>query len=166
MTVQVVSEQLFKWVRNTHDDYQKNEVAADEKYKGKHLAVFGLITSIEKDALDHMIVKIKAGNGLVEDVVAQMRESEKPKVVRLEKNKKVYVLCDGAGMVMQTPMLDNCTITSGSEVSCLLSEENVALSKIVILKKTKKGLDAGLEQRELATSEAEVAKCRADAARP
>jgi hypothetical protein len=151
--------------KDLYDAYQKNEVAADEKYKGKRLAVFGLIASIEKDALEHMLVKIKAGNELA-DVVAQMRESEKPKVVQLEKNKKVYVLCEGAGMVLQTPMLDNCNISSVAEVNCLLDEEFVALEKNIIVERTKRLLDASSEQRELAAAEANVAKCRAEAARP
>ena len=103
---------------------------------------YGLIASIEKDALDHMLVKIKAGNDLIADVVAQMRESEKPKVVQLEKNKKVYVLCEGAGMVLQTPMLDNCNISSAKEVSCLLDEDFVALEKNIIVERAKKLLDA------------------------
>ncbi len=152
--------------KELYDDYQKNEVAADEKYKGKRLAIFGRIASIEKDALDHMLVKIKVGKSMVEDVVAQIRESEKPKVVRLEKNRGVYVLCDGAGMVLQTPMLDNCAISSAEEVICLQDEELVALTRSIILKKTRKGLDAGSERQELATFEANLATCRGDAARP
>jgi tRNA_anti-like len=90
-------------------DYQANEVAADEKYKGKRLRVVGILASIDKDAFDNIILRIKADGALL-GVMATVKDSEKPKVVKLAKEQGVVVECKGGGMVMGTPTLDDCTV--------------------------------------------------------
>jgi hypothetical protein len=82
-------------------DYQKNEVAADEKYKGKRVRVVGQLDAIEKDAFDDMIVRVKAPPSLL-GVHATMRADQKSKVVALQKDQVVAVECTGRGFVLGT----------------------------------------------------------------
>ena len=44
------------------DEYHRNEVAADERYKGKLLTVVGQVAAIEKDAFDNIVVRLKTAN--------------------------------------------------------------------------------------------------------
>ena len=54
-TVAVSSSQLF-------NDYQSNEVAADNKYKGKQLLVTGTVASIDKGPFGGLVLQLAASN--------------------------------------------------------------------------------------------------------
>ena len=56
-------------------DYQKNEVMADDKYKGKRLRVVGILDSITKDIADNMLLSLKAQGSLL-GVMATMQDGE------------------------------------------------------------------------------------------
>ncbi len=90
-------------------DYKANEVAADNKYKGKLLRVTGTVESIDKDFLDNVVLKLGTGDMFAE-VHATLEDSEKPKAAELSKGKRVRVVCTGGGMVMMSPMLRACTL--------------------------------------------------------
>lgn len=90
-------------------DYQNNEVAADEKYKGRLLLVTGTIASIDKDAFDNMVVRLQSPNQFM-NVHAKLEDSEKSEAARLSKGQKVTVKCEGGGMIIGSPMLRDCTI--------------------------------------------------------
>lgn len=92
------------------DDYQANEVSADDKYKGKRLRVVGQLASIDKNAVGGMVLEIKAGTSILAKVAAHVVDSEKEKVAGLAKNQIVAVECVGGTMVLKRPTLQNCTI--------------------------------------------------------
>lgn len=104
--------------KELHQDYIANEVAADDKYKGKLLAVGGTVASIDKDFLDNVVVKITwPGNedfGL-EDVAATLRESEKSKAAQLQKGQVIVARCTGNGMVVRSPMLSDCVVFTSAK---------------------------------------------------
>ncbi len=89
--------------------YHANEVAADEKYKGKRIALVGVVNSIEKDAFDNMIVSLDTKAPL-QEVHATMRASDKGKVAALSKGQGAILLCIGGGMILGSPMVNDCTI--------------------------------------------------------
>jgi uncharacterized protein (DUF1330 family) len=91
------------------DDYHKNEVAADEKYKGKRLRVGGQLASIDKDAFNNIVLRLKTSNQF-QSVMASMKDSEKAQVSQLSKEQVVVVECKGNGMVIGTPSLQDCTM--------------------------------------------------------
>jgi len=92
------------------DDYKNNEVAADEKYKGKVVEVSGTIESIAKDVMDTMYVTL-AGGGEFEmrSVQCYFADSEKDKLASLSKGSRLTVKgrCEGLMMNVQ---LKGCTI--------------------------------------------------------
>lgn len=91
------------------DDYHKNEVAADEKYKDKTLRVVGIIASIDKDALNNIVLRLATANQF-QTVMATMKDSEKSKVMTLSKGQPASVECRGAGMIIGAPSLRDCTV--------------------------------------------------------
>ncbi len=68
------------------------------------------------------IRKLVAGESLFETVDAQMLPIEKDKVVKLEKKQTAYLLCNGTGMILKTPMLANCNLTTSAEIVRMLKE--------------------------------------------
>lgn len=98
--LQVAAPKLF-------DDYQSNEVAADQQYKGKTLEVAGTVSGISKNAFGSIYVELRTSNefmgihanGLPENVAAG-----------LTKGQKITVRCTGNGLLMGSPMLDDCSM--------------------------------------------------------
>lgn len=88
-------------------DYQSNEVQADNIYKGKRLAVRGMVTSIQKDFMNNIVVALGTTNEFM-SVDARLVQDESEKAAQLQRGEIVNVVCDGGGMVVQSPQLENC----------------------------------------------------------
>ena len=80
--------------RKLYADYQANEIAADETYKGKILQVSGTIRDIGNDLLDNAYITI-AGDQYFGDV--QCFIADKSVVAKLRKGARITVKgeCDG-----------------------------------------------------------------------
>lgn len=89
--------------------YEANEVAADEKMKGKPVEVSGVIQSIEKDFADNIILQLKTPN---EFMPARMtlEDTEKQKAMALSKNTKITVLCKKMARMVGSPSGRDCVI--------------------------------------------------------
>lgn len=98
--LQVSAGELFR-------DYEANEVAADQKYKAKRLEVAGTVAGISKNAFDDIYVEIATSNefssihaqGIPEQIAAS-----------LQKGQPITVNCVGAGLMIGSPMLDECSV--------------------------------------------------------
>jgi hypothetical protein len=101
-------------------DYQRNEVAADNVYKGRLLAVQGIVASINKDFLDKIYIELAAPNEF-ENVQAHMDVGNESKAAALQRGEPVTFLCIGGGMIVGSPMLEKCSFVEVQD-----SSENVA----------------------------------------
>jgi hypothetical protein len=87
--------------------YHKNEVAADHIFKGKPLTVVGFVQNVRADLSSRPLVGLKTDNefmpvvarGIADDVAGKLRPDE-----------HIKLSCTGAGMVLGSPQLDDCTI--------------------------------------------------------
>lgn len=90
------------------DDYEANEVSADNLYKGKRLAVTGKVGGINKDFTDSVYVELETTKPFQMNVHAG---DVAPDVAAgLTKGATITVECEGAGMVLGTPMLNECEV--------------------------------------------------------
>ncbi len=87
--------------------YDANEVAADNSYKGRRLAVTGMVASIDKDVFGDIVVKLSTGK-MFNDVHATMQKSEAGAAAGLSKSARVTVVCEGNGMIIGSPILADC----------------------------------------------------------
>jgi len=94
-----------------HRDYDANEVAADEKYKGKLLLVEGVISSIDKDFMGDTVLMLSSGQ-MLSDVHAELTKAEAPRAAQLKKRQRVEVECRGAGRVLTSAVLKGCVVTA------------------------------------------------------
>ena len=96
------AQQLYK-------DYEANEVAADEKMKGKLIEISGTVDSIDKDAFDNIVVHLKTGDAFSAAMVG-MKDSEKQKAIALKKGAKITATCESSSRVMGSPALQKCVL--------------------------------------------------------
>lgn len=90
-------------------DYDANEVAADNAYKGRHLAVKGVVQSIDKDFMDNIVVHLEAPNTFM-PTMATMQSSQATAAAELSKGDVVEMLCVGAGRFVGSPALRGCRL--------------------------------------------------------
>lgn len=88
-------------------DYHDNEVAADEKMKGKVIEVSGTVQSIDKSITDSIIIALRTGN---EFMAAHMNmdDSEKDKAIALKRGAKVTIRCERMMRSMGSPFGSDC----------------------------------------------------------
>ncbi|PRZ56138.1 OB-fold protein [Paraburkholderia fungorum] len=99
-TIDISANQLFA-------EYKGNEVLADTKYKGRRLAVNGIVTEIGKDFSGDPYVNLATGQ-MYENVRGNFQKSAISRLSELHRGDSVTLTCDGAGMIVGSPMLD-CT---------------------------------------------------------
>lgn len=80
-----------------YNDYQSNEIAADQSYKGKVIEVTGVIRDIGNDLMDEPYITL-AGDEFIGDVQCYLKN--KSDAINLSKGQfvKVKGLCDGLFM--------------------------------------------------------------------
>jgi hypothetical protein len=96
-------------VRLLHD-YQENEVAADDYYKGRGVSVDGIVQGIKKDFRDNTFIQLRTAERF-SPVHAYIKASQGKVAADLERGDKVHVDCTGAGMIVGSPILNNCDVS-------------------------------------------------------
>lgn len=89
--------------------FAADEIAAQKKYDDQRLAVTGTVQRVSEDMLENPMVSLNGANP-VDDVQASFDKSFAAKTRRIRKGTTVTVVCDVVGMVVGSPMLDNCAI--------------------------------------------------------
>lgn len=82
---EVTAHQLF-------EAYKGNEIAADEKYKGKILIVKGTVSDIGKDILDDMYLTLDTGNPIL-SVQTFFADRFKSRLASMKKGDRVALRC-------------------------------------------------------------------------
>jgi len=87
--------------------YHANEVAADNTYKNKRLSVTGTMQSIDKDAFDNVVIRMRTDNQFM-PVDAYLDKSQYSIAATLVKEKPGTFICTGAGMTIGRPSVKGC----------------------------------------------------------
>jgi hypothetical protein len=88
-------------------DYEENEVAADNLYKGQRLRVTGRLVSVERDYEGRPVLHLVSGNPIFM-TLATLNKADIPAAAQLKKGEQVVVRCIGAGREMRMPQLERC----------------------------------------------------------
>ncbi len=91
--------------RDLYYYYHENEIAADNFYRGKKVAVVGKVTSIAKDFLDKPYVTLATGtmfNSIHCDVV------NASSLINLKKGQRATFVGKCRGMIMGSIFIDDC----------------------------------------------------------
>ena len=98
-SVTISASKLYK-------EYNENEIAADEKYKGKIIEVTGVIRDIGNDIMNNAYVTL-AGDEYFGDI--QCYFNKKSVVAKLSKGKRITIIGSCSGLLMNVQM-DNCIL--------------------------------------------------------
>ena len=98
--VTITAMQLWK-------DYDANEVAADNKYKGKWLLVSGEVDSVTKDFSGWPYIILKSPN-LIMRTPVRFSSDQTTFAAGLQKGQTVSTLCRCRGQSMGSPDLVDC----------------------------------------------------------
>ena len=98
-SVTISASKLYK-------EYNENEIAADEKYKGKIIEVTGVIRDIRNDIMDNAYITL-VGNEYFGDI--QCYFNEKSVVAKLSKGKRITVIGSCSGLMINV-QINNCIV--------------------------------------------------------
>ena len=98
-SVIITASKLYK-------EYNSNEIAADEKYKGKIIEVTGVIRDIGNDIMDNAYITL-VGNEYFGDI--QCYFNEKSVVAKLSKGKRITVIGSCSGLMINV-QINNCIV--------------------------------------------------------
>lgn len=91
--------------------YKENEVAADQKYKGKLIEISGKVTGVDNGTFDNeIIVKLSDGEYDWSGPWCYMKPSEHDKVVNYTKGQQVTLIGKGDSATIGSPILKDCLI--------------------------------------------------------
>lgn len=92
--------------RTLADQFRTNEVNAENAYKGRRLAVDGIVAEVRTDAFGDAIVGLKTSNMFMPVDAETTREV----AGRLQRGDRALLACDCKGMVIGRPQLDGCEL--------------------------------------------------------
>lgn len=101
-TIDTTAENIF-------NAYEKNEVAADQEYKGRNIRVTGTIDSINSGIGDGANVLLQTSNQF-SSVTTSGDDNFTNAAATLSKGQQITMTCVGEGEVIGTPMLGDCVI--------------------------------------------------------
>lgn len=91
--------------------YKDNEVAADQKYKGKLIEISGTVIKVDNGSFDNeIIVKLNDGEYDFSGPMCYMKPSEYDKVVSYTKGQKVTLIGTGNSATIGSPVLKDCIV--------------------------------------------------------
>jgi hypothetical protein len=88
-------------------DYEANEVAADNAYRGRPLLVTGVVSGVRKDFTDDMILELQSPNEFM-DTTAELKGTEGSIAAQLKKGMPVEVVCQDVRRIVGSPRLSDC----------------------------------------------------------
>lgn len=90
--------------------YDANEVAADNYYKGRVFRIKGTVASIDKDFMDNVVLHLVSPNEFM-TTTATMKDSKNSAnspAASLSKGDRVILVCVVKGRIVGAPVLDDC----------------------------------------------------------
>jgi len=87
--------------------YDANEVAADQQFKGKRLAVSGTVQEVAKDAFNNIVIELKSSNEFM-PVRAYLEKGFENHAASLSKGQSISFVCSGEGKIVGSPVLREC----------------------------------------------------------
>lgn len=88
-------------------EYKKNEIVANNKYKGKKVRVYGMVDSISEDFTGGGVVKTASPDMFLGGALLNVNKKD-PYVLSLTPGAEVDMVCTGGGFIMDSPVLREC----------------------------------------------------------
>jgi hypothetical protein len=93
--------------RTISNEYDANEIAADEKFKNKITLVTGRVNSISKDAFDNPFLSLQGKNS-IQGVNARFKKEDIKELSTYKKGQSTNIVCRISGFSIGDVIADNC----------------------------------------------------------
>jgi hypothetical protein len=90
-------------------EYDENEVAADQKYKGRTLLVDAVLSAIDKNFANDIVLRLRAGRQL-DAVSATLDQRDAAQAAALKRGEAISLACRGGTRILGRPNLEDCRI--------------------------------------------------------
>jgi len=91
-----------------YSEYEANEVSADEQYKGKKIAVTGVVGIIGKDILDDPYISLNVD--YLQSVNCYFSDKNNKVLSQLSKGQKVTIIGECKGFMLTNVMIQDCEL--------------------------------------------------------
>jgi len=98
----------YTTVEQMQGDYERNEVAGDNLYRGKRLLLIGKLASIDRSIGENYFLHLHGGSNPFMPPRAMMADGYKEWLSTLEKGERVGLSCIGDGMLIGSVSLKEC----------------------------------------------------------
>jgi len=88
--------------------YEANEVSADEQYKGKRMAITGVVGNIGKDILDNPYLSLKVD--YFQSVNCYFSDKNNKIISQISKGQKVTIIGECAGLTLTDVVVQDCEL--------------------------------------------------------
>ena len=108
----LIQKLLGEYVAATSDKlqktYEKNEVAADQRFRKKTILTNGTVQSIDRGVGENYFISLKGGSNMFMQPKAAMADGYTDFLASLKKGDRAWLVCQGNGMLMGSAMLSKC----------------------------------------------------------
>jgi len=95
-------------VSELYRTYEANEVSADEQYKGKKMAITGVVGNIGKDILDNPYISLKVN--YLQSVNCYFSDKNNKIISQISKGQKVTIIGECAGLTLTDVVVQDCEL--------------------------------------------------------
>ena len=89
-------------------EYERNEVAGDQKFRNKTILVSSTVKSIDRSVGESYFIGMNGGSNPYINPKAQMADGYTEFLGNLNKGQKIFLACKGNGMLMGSAMFNKC----------------------------------------------------------
>lgn len=113
-------------------EYKKNEIVANNKYKGKKIRVTGIVESVSEDFTGGGIVKTTSPEMFLGGTMFNVNKQD-PYVLNLTPGATVDMVCIGGGFIMDSPVLRSCVESEKYSADGSDARDEIAKAKNAII---------------------------------
>jgi len=99
--IEITASELYR-------TYEANEVSADEQYKGKKMAITGVVGNIGKDILDNPYISLKVN--YLQSVNCYFSDKNNKIISQISKGQKVTIIGECAGLTLTDVVVQDCEL--------------------------------------------------------
>lgn len=121
----ILGEYVVTTGANLQKEYDRNEIAGDQKFRNKLLLIHGIVSSIGRSFGENYFIALRGGSNSYITPKAAMADGHTNFLAQLQKGDPVWLACQGNGMLIGTAMLSNCeplTSYAGKKASAFVSK--------------------------------------------
>lgn len=132
LLTQIIGDFVIANSNEVQKEYERNEVAGDQKFRNKTILVSSTVKSIDRSVGESYYIGMSGGSNPYMNPRAHMADGYTDFLGRLNKGQEIFLACKGNGMLMGSAMFNKCEpLKSFSKKKVDAYVEKLDIGKIV-----------------------------------